>query len=248
MKDEENMEPDIKSNINIDINKEEAVANRLKELAPLDRQRNGITPEQVLLHAQKLKAQRRARRFKGVGIAVAALVLIAVGITLEVQFNPDSLVVMALRSTGIITENNGNVVIKDNDEGVDENTTERVEVHTTWEGVMKAKEDYPELLIPGYVPEGYIFDKLEINIGASRIRGDFYFSNVNASIIIRITPNISDTVLYDYDKTIESENGQQIFINTTEDYAAYSIVSDCLVSIFDYNVESEIIKIVNGFS
>ncbi|HKM29048.1 MAG TPA: hypothetical protein VJY37_05135, partial [Anaerovoracaceae bacterium] len=213
MKDEENMEPDYKSKINWDTNKEEAVKNRFKELATLDRERNSLTPEQVVCRAAKLKAERRKRRLKGAGIAVAAVLFIAIGVTLEIHYNPDSLVVMALRDVGIISENDGNVIIKDNNVDVDENDGERVEVHTSWDEVIKAKEDYPEMLIPEYVPEGYEFEKLEICTVGGRLRTDYLFFNGYQTITITITPNSGQTVLYDYSKIIEGSNGQNIYIN-----------------------------------
>lgn len=246
MKDEENMEPDYKSKINWDTNKEEAVKNRFKELATLDRERNSLTPEQVVCRAAKLKAERRKRRLKGAGIAVAAVLFIAIGVTLEIHYNPDSLVVMALRDVGIISENDGNVIIKDNNVDVDENDGERVETLTTWDEVMQAREVYSELLIPSYVPEGYEFERLEIWTGEKRRSVEFFFSNEEAEITICITPNNPDTVLYDCDRVIEYDGGKKVYINDNEDYDAFASADDYIIRIFNCENDDEIIKIIRG--
>ena len=131
----------------------QAVAEELGEIPEVS-----ITIEELKALERADRKKRNRKKVKLVGV-VAALLLVC-GVAAYAAL-PDGLVapVDADKNTEqSVQEENGDVIINENGakgEGV------VTHIETDWEKVADMRHEFPELIIPYYVPEGYEFIRLE---------------------------------------------------------------------------------------
>lgn len=191
--------------------------------------------------------RKKALRHKRWAAAAAAVVLTA-GTIIGADLLKDrgEFYAEAGNNDPVISESDGNTIIKNNDEGAEENPGTRQIVIENWDKVDEMKDQYPDLLIPEYVPEGYEFRQLVIEDTGMIESYVFVFANKEETLEITETLNADLTIFNNYGRVIESRAGK-IYVDKVNDrMAAFKkeqvsayMISDCS--------EYEIIKIVEHF-
>jgi len=121
-----------------------------------------------------------------------------------------------------------------------------------WEYIEDAKTLVPNLPIPQYIPEKYIFNRLEIELmttGGARSSYLFLDSNGN-SLEIEIFDHICNSTSFEISnvfKLVETKYGTLYFQND-ENKATIQNDDDLLISVWSILSEKEIVEIVEGLN
>lgn len=115
-----------------------------------------------------------------------------------------------------------------------------------------AKEFLPELYVPEYMPDGYVFENLEINqymLGDYEAKYEYIDKNSQIDIICYYS-NDSRITVYAHDAQEYSMQDRIITIDTNDDkrYCADIYFQDCMIHINDVLQKEEILKIAQGLS
>lgn len=153
---------------------------------------------------------RKIKRLRTISVAAAAVIVCAAIIYTVL---PESVVpVDADKNTKQkVEEKDGVVIINEGD--VEGDSGEVSITETDWDKIEDLKEYVPNLYIPGYVPEGYEFEKATVvRYSEEAYESEFRFiRNQNKSLIITQTAQTEDDVhtafLEDYEKKIHCELG-----------------------------------------
>ena len=145
----------------------------------------------------------------------------------------------------IVTEDG--VIIEDGGWGSDDGE-DNVWVIEDWEHVQAAKETIPELLIPTYIPEGYEFERLEIE---NFIKNDFkceylFFDSKNRLLEIEhiVTKGTLNTAqIGNIENILQSKKGE-IYIQKNK--IATIQIDDGIINVCGNMINEEIIKIIDG--
>lgn len=146
----------------------------------------------------------------------------------------------------MISESDGNTIIKNNDEGAEENPGTRQIVIENWDKVDEMKDQYPDLLIPEYVPEGYEFRQLVIEDTGMIESYVFVFANKEETLEITESLNTELTIFNRYDRIIEGAD-EDIYVNETDDKIAILKKGSVSIYIIGKEDDYEIRKIVEHF-
>lgn len=160
--------------------------------------------------ADRKKRAIRRRRYAAV---CACILLVCCGtFGMKMLTDSDDYYAVAGKNDPVTSEKDGNTVIKNNGEGVDDTIGEQEVVVKSWEHVADVKKLYPELLIPEYVPEGYEFEKLEIKITEFNRNYTYTYVGKQKNIYLTQTIGSETKTIKDYEYIIETENGKEIKI------------------------------------
>lgn len=192
--------------------------------------------------------RKKALRHKRWAAAAAAVVLTA-GTIIGADLLKDrgEFYAEAGNNDPVISESDGNTIIKNNDEGAEENPGMETVTIDDWEMVLAAKEKYPDLLIPEYVPEGYAFYELKIEKTKDIKNYYMIFDNNGERLEIQQTPIVSLTVFNDFEKKVETKKGL-VYIKKEEGYTvAVCRSEERLISLLGCYEDAEIKPIFNYF-
>lgn len=173
--------------------------------------------------AEERRAQKRQLRRRYAMIACTVFVCAcAAALALHLTLLSGTSVSIAGKSGDSINETEGGAVIKDNQADIDENMgTVKITIDD-WDQVEDSKKEYPDMLVPGYVPEGYVFEKLVIEGNALKRKYTFFFLNGNTILSIKESEKAVAASIYDYDEVLKVEN-YQVFVNSNEDVAYFEM-------------------------
>lgn len=190
--------------------------------------------------------RKRALRHKRWAAAAAAVVL-TVGTIIGADLLKDrgEFYAEAGNNDPVISESDGNTIIKNNDEGAEENPGMETVTIDDWEMVLAAKEKYPDLLIPEYVPEGYEFQQLVIEDSGMIESYVFLFRNGNEELELMESLGTNLTIFNDYDKTVSSKVGD-IYINSEKDKLFSCKIGNVFIGIIGDSAEKEIIMLIES--
>ena len=204
------------------------------------------TYEEFSAMVDKSLAERCRRRKRIAGIAAGFVVVLLTGILACTNLTTD---VDADKNPKeeIITEDG--VIIEDGGWGSSEDE-DNVRIITDWEHVEKGRNIVPDLFIPGYIPEGYEFEKLTIegiNTGAYTCE---YVFNDDENILeieqVIHTTNLISLDIANVTKSIESTKGT-IYIQTGDTKKATIQVDDGIIINIWHNLSDiELIKVVDN--
>lgn len=223
----------------------QAVAEELGEIPEVS-----ITIEELKALERADRKKRNRKKVKVVGIAAALLLVCGVAAYAAL---PDNLItpVDADKNTSqSVQEESGSVVINENgaeDEGV---ITYK---ETNWDKVADLRSKFPDLIIPGYVPEGYEFAELEIEqyVGAGY---KVTYKYRREDLQLKIEENTykeqgeSASILAGTKRQLETENGQGYIVDEKNNtgIAAIIYISDGKsISIKGTITERECLKVIN---
>lgn len=147
----------------------------------------------------------------------------------------------------IVTEDG--VIIEDGGWGSSDGE-DGVWVITDWEHVEAAKETIPELLIPGYIPEGYEFEKLTIETVSEGMMICEYIFNNGESIVEIESQHYSSTTssfnIGDVARKVESQKGMVYIQEYNKKIATIQIDDGILLYIESTVSDNDIIKIIDS--
>lgn len=191
--------------------------------------------------------RKKALRHKRWAAAAAAVVLTA-GTIIGADLLKDrgEFYAEAGNNDPVISESDGNTIIKNNDEGAEENPGTRQIVIENWDKVDEMKDQYPDLLIPEYVPEGYEFRQLVIEDTGMIESYVFVFANKEETLEITESLNTELTIFNRYDRIIEGAD-EDIYVNETDDKIAILKKGSVSIYIIGKEDDYEIRKIVEHF-
>lgn len=215
--------------------------------AELERYETGtMTPDRLKeLAADAARKQRKKyRRIAGLAalfvIVVAGAIMVFDFIDADVEADKNS-------KEEIVTED-GSIIIEDGGWG---SSSEDGWTITDWKEVEIAKATIPELVVPGYVPEGYEFDKLKIFGGKYFFDVEYIFiSDSKGELIIhqyKQDENLGAVHMNDVDHIINSRSGK-IYIRNDVEYNNATIQLDdgIILDIWCKFSNEEILKIINN--
>lgn len=202
-----------------------------------------MTPD-MLRGMAKSAEKKKLRRYRKIAGAAAALVIVAVGAALV--FNSLSTDVEADKNAKheVVTEDG--IIIEDEGWG---SSSEDNWVITDWAEVEIAKATIPELIVPGYVPEGYEFEKLCIEENENAFGVEYLFVNEHDELIL--TQHIQDEMLeathiYSDSKKIKVEDKNVYIINTNGKKEALVLLREGSVLDVRYSFsDEEIVRLIN---
>lgn len=137
----------------------QAVAEELGEIPEVS-----ITIEELKALERADRKKRNRKKVKVVGIAAALLLVCGVAAYAAL---PDNLItpVDADKNTSQSVQEESGIVIIDEGSAKGEGTA--TDIEKNWEKVVNKRKEFPDLMIPTYVPDGYEFVQLEIEEYAS---------------------------------------------------------------------------------
>lgn len=160
--------------------------------------------------ADRRKRAIRRRRYAAVCACVLLVCCAAFG--MKTLTDSDDYYAVAGKNDPITSEEDGNTVIKNNEEGVDDTIGEQEVVIENWEHVADAKKLYPELLIPEYVPEGYEFEELDITNTEVTKRFKYIFISGDNVLSMNQSMDVDGKAIKDYNYIIYMDDGKRIMI------------------------------------
>ncbi len=151
--------------------------------------------------------RRRAEKRKRIMTAAACILVLCTGVfSIKLLMEADNTIAVAGNGDDVVNRSGNNLVIKNNREDVDENIGGEVVVVTNWDKVKDLQKQYPDMLVPGYVPKGYAFSKLEIADKGDTTEYVYAFRKSDNILEISQAIGTKATLFYDYDRMISSES------------------------------------------
>ena len=169
------------------------------------------------------KMQRRKRIFAA---AAAVLLVFSTGIGISLLSGAEDYQAIAGKNDPIVNDDGTDVVIKDNQEDVEENIGADEVVVDDWEHVATVKKEYPDLLIPEYVPDGYEFEQLRIEAIGIVERYMFLFKYGDNTLYLIQTIGGNTTAITNYSYSISTNDGQEILVRDDVEKSAVFMISD----------------------
>ena len=167
--------------------------------------------------------KRAARRKRYMAVAACVLVLCIGTFGIKMILETEDTVAVAGKGDDVVNESGNNVVIKNNREDVEENIGGEEIVVKNWEKVLDLQKEYEDMMIPGYVPEGYEFSKLEIISNDILVEYTYRFFDDNEKLEVRQVMNSDTTVFYEYDRKVESGSITLMIKEDSEKCGFYTI-------------------------
>lgn len=190
--------------------------------------------------------QRRRAKVKRILAVASCFIILCIGtFSLKFVFDPDDSIATAGKNDNKVTEEGNNAVVKPNEDGADENTGGEEIIVREWSGVNEIREQYEDLVVPNYIPNGYNFDSLTINGNTAIKKYTYLFSNGDKSLIIDQMMDTELAVVYDYDRKIQCEQ-YELLIDDRNEKIGYFVLGNGYVSIISDVSDNEMIDIVNG--
>ena len=204
-----------------------------------------MTPEKLRSMAAAKNRRKKLRYRKIAGLAALFLVVI---VSAVMVFNSVTSDVDADKNhkEEIITDDG--VVIEDGGWG---SSSEDNWTVTDWDEVKTVKATIPELAVPEYIPEGYVFKKLIISSEQNLLNTEYMFVDNTGKVLIMqqyIHKEALEAMqIYDNDRCIESKKGT-IYIkeNDENNKAIIQLDDGIIVQIWNSVPDDEIIEIVNN--
>ncbi len=241
----------IEQKYRIERNQEESQSEKFMDEigAAMDRHAKGNKLNRALLESWVAAAEqkKRLRRKKYFAVAACFLLLCISAVSIGALLMPEDFEVTAGKKDPQLSEKGENAVIKDNHEGSELNIgTEAVRI-TNWEKVEQVKEDYPNLLIPEYIPEGYAF--MSLSIEKSPLGERYTYRLEKQGVILQLVQENDHNlnVVKDYKRVIRNKNEIKIYINKEEGIkSGYCYIYNCLYTINGQIPDDEYKNIIDG--
>ncbi len=187
--------------------------------------------------------KRAARRKRYMAVAACVLVLCIGTFGIKMILETEDTVAVAGKGDDVVNESGNNVVIKNNREDVEENIGGEEIVVKNWEKVKTVQAEYPDLIIPQYIPSNYTFNSLTVKKNPNLERYEFVFSNGNKNIEIREFVGGNSVTFFEYDRKYEIE-GYTVQIKEDNGKSSYCVLDNTVISIIGEISDKEIVKII----
>ena len=148
---------------------------------------------------------------------------------------------------GPVTMEDGNsTIVKNNAEDPGANLGGDTMIETEWDKVATVKKNYPDLLIPGYVPEGYEFKELRVEV--TEAFSSFIYTYERDNKLIKLIQSKGDgmKIIKNYSYTFETNDGIEIRMKEDEEKSANFFIEEDLCAIVGDLSEEEFGKITDS--
>lgn len=186
-----------------------------------------MTPEKLrgLAAAENRRKKLRYRKIAGLAalfmVVIVSAVMVFNSMTSDVDADKN-------HKEEIVTDDG--VVIEDGGWGSSSEDNWTVK---DWDEVKTVKAAIPELAVPEYIPEGYVFDKMEIKGTQNAIDVDYTFICSGKKIFMMhqciCDEKLDATHIYSIDKSINSNKGLIYFIDDVENKEAIIQLDDGII-------------------
>ncbi|MCI5687063.1 MAG: DUF4367 domain-containing protein, partial [Emergencia sp.] len=156
--------------------------------------------------------------------------------------SPDD--VIAGKNDPVMTEEGNNTIVKEGQGQPGENLGGDTMIEPDWDKVAVIKKSYPDMLIPGYVPEGYEFKELQVSAMEEIEVFTFLFKQEEESLMIQQVLGAEMKVIKSYTRSMKTENGTEIRIKEDESKVAYCFIDESMYIIEGSISDEEYIRIV----
>lgn len=210
----------------------------------LERYETGIlTPDRLKKLASEAD-KRKKRRYRRIAGIAALFVVVVAGAIMVFDFADTDVEADKNSKEEIVTED-GSIIIEDGGWG---SSSEDGWIITDWAEVEIAKATIPELIVPGYIPEGYEFKKLYIeNFEGGHVNYNYLFCENEKTLEVKQSlykSNISSYEINNYEKKYDCFVGDVYIQNTGDKKAIIQIDDGSLVEVIGEMSDSELIKII----
>lgn len=164
-------------------------------------------------------------------MAAACCVMVAcVGTFSAVNLlSPDD--VIAGKNDPVMTEEGNNTIVKEGQGQPGENLGGDTMIETDWNKVAVIKKSYPDMLIPGYVPDGYEFKELQVEV--TELVQNYAFMYEKEGQILRITQTDGTDLkmIFNYNRTFNTPLDIKIMVKEDEEKSAHFLIEESLCAI-----------------
>ena len=189
--------------------------------------------------------KRAARRKRYMAVAACVLVLCIGTFGIKMILETEDTVAVAGKGDDVVNESGNNVVIKNNREDVEENIGGEEIVVKSWEKVLDLQKEYEDMMIPGYVPEGYEFSKLEIMDNGVATEYAYIFNYNTVELRIEQIMGIDSVTYYEYDRVI-SDSSTDLMIKEDSGKCGFCKIKNGAIYIYSDCSDNDMLKIINA--
>ena len=189
--------------------------------------------------------KRAARRKRYMAVAACVLVLCIGTFGIKMILETEDTVAVAGKGDDVVNESGNNVVIKNNREDVEENIGGEEIVVKNWEKVLDLQKEYEDMMIPGYVPEGYEFSKLEIMDNGVATEYAYIFNYNTVELRIEQIMGIDSVTYYEYDRVI-SDSSTDLMIKEDSGKCGFCKIKNGAIYIYSDCSDNDMLKIINA--
>ena len=164
-------------------------------------------------------------------MAAACCVMVAcVGTFSAVNLlSPDD--VIAGKSDPVMTEEGNNTIVKEGQGQPGENLGGDTMIEPDWNRVATVKKNYPDMLIPGYVPEGYEFKELQVEVTEALHTYSYIYEKDGKNFQFVQIEGIELSVIPNYRRSITSKKGIEVKIKEDEEKSGHFLFSESACTI-----------------
>ncbi|MEY8369538.1 hypothetical protein AALA24_12355, partial [Anaerovoracaceae bacterium 42-11] len=146
----------------------------------------------------------------------------------------------------VMTEEGNNTIVKEGQGQPGENLGGDTMIEPDWNRVATVKKNYPDMLIPGYVPEGYEFKELQVEVTEAFSSFTYIYQEGDKLVKIVQLKGEGMKVIKNYDYTFETGDGIEVSLKDDEEKSANFFIGSDLCVIVGNLSDMEIGKIVDS--
>lgn len=190
------------------------------------------------------KERSRARKRKYMA-AISCVVIVCAGTFSAMNLLvPDAAI--AGKNGPITTEEGNNTIVKNNAEDPGANLGGDTMIETEWDKVATVKKNYPDLLIPGYVPEGYEFKELRVEVTELVQNYIYVYEKGESTFRITQTDDTDLKMIPNYNRAFNTTQGIKIMMKEDEEKSAHFLIEESLCTIGGALSDEEYSAIADG--
>lgn len=191
--------------------------------------------------------QRRRAKVKRILAIASCFVILCIGtFSLKFVFNPDDSIATAGKNDNKVNEEGNSVVVKPNEEDAEENMGIREMKCTSWADVKSIEQQFPRMMKPHYVPEGYEFFELSVEYTDLMETYTYKYMNGKMKLEIKQIAGATTTVFNQYNRRINCTQGDLLIMEDEGITAGCKIEEGVLYVIVKNCSDDELVKIVDG--
>ncbi|WP_161874741.1 hypothetical protein ACPW7J_13380 [Ihubacter sp. rT4E-8] len=206
--------------------------------------KESLDPQTLAAWVENDRMKRKNRR-RGFVLAACCIVLVFVSVmSLRTVLFSDSQVSVAKKGDTQIHKTDDGAIVKNNDGSIDENMGNVEVIIEDWDQITEVGKEHPKMVIPEYVPDGYVFRKLIIMSNQLTEKFQWVFANGEEEIEIMQSVDMDQTFIFDYGETIELE-WTTLLLNM-KDRIAYCEIEEIKIIIRGVENREDYIEITEG--
>lgn len=191
------------------------------------------------------RQRRRAKVKRVLAIASCFIIICAGTFSFKFAFDDDA-IATAGKGDNKVTESGNNAVVSPNEQDGDENVGIRTVTCRSLEDVDILKEQFPKLMEPHYIPEGYKFEKLTIEYSELMAKYSYEFTNKNNKLQITQIAGATATVFSEYNRKLQCDRGDVLIMEEDVEIIAGCKIKDGVLYVSTKDCsDDDIVSIIN---